>query len=107
VSGGAVWLAIIGLLNSGLAAAYYLRLALVSAQRPADDKADAAVSAPQVGFAVSAALLFAVAATLILGIVPNEVLRAAEAGAHTLQPPPPQQDAHRLVVEPLTLGLKH
>ena len=36
VGGGAIWLAIIGLLNSGLAAAYYLRLALVSAQRPPD-----------------------------------------------------------------------
>jgi NADH-quinone oxidoreductase subunit N len=107
VGGGAVWLAIIGLLNSGLAAAYYLRLALVSAQRPLEGKAEAA-SAPQVGFAVGAALLFAVAATLALGIVPNTVLRAAEAGAHTLQPPPPpQQDAHRGGVEPLTLGVKH
>ena len=36
VNGGAVALAIIGLLNSGLAAAYYLRLALVTAQRPGD-----------------------------------------------------------------------
>ncbi len=36
VGGGAIALAIIGLLNSGLAAAYYLRLALVSAQRPLD-----------------------------------------------------------------------
>ena len=34
VGGGAIWLAIIGLLNSGLAAAYYLRLAVVAAQRP-------------------------------------------------------------------------
>ena len=107
VGGGAVWLAIIGLLNSGLAAAYYLHLALVSAQRPAEGRAEAA-PAPQVGFAVGAALLFAVAATLILGIVPNEVLRAAEASAHTLQPPPRlQQDAHRVGIEPLTLGLKH
>ncbi len=107
VDGGAVWLAIIGLLNSGLAAAYYLRLALVSAQRAADGKSDSAAPMPQVGFAVGAALLFAVAATFILGIVPNEVLRAAEAGAHTLQaPPPPQQDAHKVVVEPLTIGLK-
>ena len=38
VGGGAIWLAIIGLLNSGLAAAYYLRLALVAAQRPLDDQ---------------------------------------------------------------------
>jgi NADH-quinone oxidoreductase subunit N len=99
VGGGAVWLAIIGLLNSGLAAAYYLRLALVSAQKPAEGKAVA--TAPQVGLAVSAALLFAVGATLVLGIVPNEVLRAAQAGAHTLQPPlPQQQDAHRMVIEP-------
>ena len=35
VGGGAIALAIIGLLNSGLAAAYYLRLALVAAQRSA------------------------------------------------------------------------
>jgi shikimate kinase len=40
-----------------------------------------------VGVAVGAALLLAVAATLVLGIYPNEMLRAAEAGAHTLQAP--------------------
>jgi NADH-quinone oxidoreductase subunit N len=88
VNGGAVWLAIIGLLNSGLAAAYYLRLALVAAQRANGNAAEPAAPAPRVGIAVGAALLFAVAATLILGIVPGEVLRAAEAGAHTLQAPP-------------------
>ena len=88
VGGGAVWLAIIGLLNSGLAAAYYLRLALAAAQHPAKNGDDAVVYTPQVGVAVGAALLLAVAATLVLGIVPNEVLRAAEAGAHTLQAPP-------------------
>ena len=88
VGGGAVWLAIIGLLNSGLAAAYYLRLAFATAQRPAESDGGAPVLTPQVGVAVGAALLFAVAATLVLGIVPGEVLHAAEAGAHTLQPPP-------------------
>ena len=93
VGGGAVWLAIIGLLNSGLAAAYYLRLALAAAQRPEKKNAEAAIPAPQVGIAVGAALLLAVAATLVLGIVPNEVLRAAEAGAHTLQAPPAQVNA--------------
>jgi NADH-quinone oxidoreductase subunit N len=93
VGGGAVWLAIIGLLNSGLAAAYYLRLALAAAQRPEKKNAEAAIPAPQVGIAVGAALLLAVAATLVLGIVPNEVLRAAEAGAHTLQEPPAQVNA--------------
>ncbi len=89
MSGGAVWLVLIGLLNSGLAAAYYLRLALVSVQRPTADQ-KIAPPAPQVGAAVGAALLLAVAATLVLGIVPNEVLRAAASGAHTLQVPPTQ-----------------
>jgi len=88
VGGGAIWLAIIGLLNSGLAAGYYLRLALVSVQQPAYDDSETAPATPHVGVAVGAALLLAVAATLVLGIVPGEVLRAAEAGAHTLQAPP-------------------
>jgi NADH-quinone oxidoreductase subunit N len=88
VDGGAVGLAIIGLLNSGLAAAYYLRLALAAAQRGAEKNAEPAIPAPQVGVAVGAALLLAAAATLVLGIVPNEVLRGAEAGAHTLKAPP-------------------
>jgi NADH-quinone oxidoreductase subunit N len=105
VGGGAIWLAIIGLLNSGLAAAYYLRLALSAAQRPDDMKAAAALPTPQVGVAVGAALLLAVAATLVLGIVPSEVLRAAEAGAHSLQAPPSLTTvhgvAHGAVVEQL------
>jgi NADH-quinone oxidoreductase subunit N len=87
VGGGAVWLAIIGLLNSGLAAAYYLRLALTAARRSPAEHREVAVRAPQVGVAVGAALLLAVVATLVLGIVPGEVLRAAQAGAHTLQAP--------------------
>jgi NADH-quinone oxidoreductase subunit N len=93
VGGGAVWLAIIGLLNTGLAAAYYLRLALAAAQSPANTNAEAATPTPQVGVAVGAALLFAVAATLILGIAPGPVLRAGEAGAHTLEAPSAQAGA--------------
>ncbi len=87
VGGGAIWLAIIGLLNSGLAAAYYLRLALAAAQRPAEGASASAASTPRVGVAVGAALLLAVTATLVLGIVPNGVLHAAQAGGDTLQAP--------------------
>jgi NADH-quinone oxidoreductase subunit N len=87
VEGGAVVLAIIGLLNSGLAAAYYLRFALTAAKRP-ETTSDPAHPAAEIGVAVGAALLLAVSATLILGVVPNEVLRAAESAAHTLQLPP-------------------
>jgi len=98
VGGGAIALAIIGLLNSGLAAAYYLRLALVAAQPSEKTKPDSELSAPRVGIAVGAALLFAVAVTLVLGIAPGEVLRAAEAGAHTLQAPPAQTSAPAISV---------
>lgn len=89
VSGGAIWLAIIGLLNSGLASAYYLRLAFVAAQRPsasANETAHPPVFTSQAGIAVSAAILFAAVATLALGIFPGAVLNAARSGAHTLQP---------------------
>ncbi len=86
IGGGAIWLVIMGLLNSGVAAAYYLRLALVAAQRPVDE--DASKPRPRVGVAVGAALLLAAAATLALGVFPNDTLRSAQAGAHTLQAPP-------------------
>jgi NADH-quinone oxidoreductase subunit N len=99
VSGGAVALAIIGLLNSGLAAAYYLRLALSAAQRPAKRNDEHIIPVPRVGVAVGAALLLAVATTLGLGIVPGEVLRAAEAGAHTLQMPPPETPVPEMPAE--------
>ena len=97
VEGGAVWLAIIGLLNSGLAAAYYLRLALAVAQRGEDEEAK---PKPQAGIAVGAALMLALAATLVLGIVPGDVLRAASMGAHVLTAPPVQTQMIRAVTHP-------
>lgn len=98
VDGGAIALAIIGLLNSGLAAAYYLRLALAAAQR--DPSATSRAATPQVGIAVGAGLLLAVAATLVLGIVPGEILRAAQSGAHTLQAPPPDNPPSAVIIDP-------
>jgi NADH-quinone oxidoreductase subunit N len=79
--GGAVWLPIIGLLNSGLAAAYYLRLALSVAQAPAAKTVQ--LPAPRIGIAVGAALALAALATLILGIAPGQVLGAAQSAAST------------------------
>jgi NADH-quinone oxidoreductase subunit N len=86
VGGGAVWLAIIGLLNSGLAAAYYLRLVVVAAQKP--DPAKATPARPEVGIAVRAAIAMAVISTLALGIIPGAILDASQSAAHTLQAPP-------------------
>jgi len=85
IGGGAIWLVVIGVLNSGIAAAYYLRLALTAVQRP-DEHAAAVMPAQPIGVAVGAALLLAVAATLVLGIAPGEVLAAAQAAAHSLMP---------------------
>lgn len=85
VDGGAIALAIIGLLNSGLAAAYYLRLAFVSAQRPEVDQSPAPKG--NVGPAVIAAVSLAVLVTLVLGIIPGPALHAAQSAAHTLQVP--------------------
>ncbi|HEX8711041.1 MAG TPA: NADH-quinone oxidoreductase subunit N [Terracidiphilus sp.] len=90
---GAVILALIGLLNSGLAAGYYLRFAVVAAQRPQPGLDDSAPPKPYVGFAVAMGLIFAVASTLWLGIYPNEVLRVAQSGGHTLQAPAMQVPA--------------
>src|SRR6202789_1124950 len=64
VGGGAVILAIIGLLDSGVAAAYYLRLAVTVAQKPENGMSQAALPVPQIGVAGGAALLFTVGATL-------------------------------------------
>jgi NADH:ubiquinone oxidoreductase subunit 2 (subunit N) len=78
---------VIGLLNSGLASAYYLRLVFASVQRPGEETANTPVHSTPMGIAVAAALLFAAAATLVLGIVPDTILHASEAAAHTLRPP--------------------
>jgi NADH-quinone oxidoreductase subunit N len=100
VGGGAVILAVIGLLNSGVASAYYLRLALAAAQRPNGENGDYASSLPQVGIAVGAALLFTVGATLALGIVPGKALHAAETAAHTLQVPHAEESVPEISLQP-------
>ncbi len=92
-------LAVIGLLNSGVAAAYYLRLAFSAAQRP-DETSRTQFPLPQVGIAVGAALLFTVGATLWLGIVPGKVLNAAETAAHTLRVPQAQETVPEISLQP-------
>ena len=100
VSGGAVALAIIGLLNSGVASAYYLRLAFAAAQRPDEQNADSRIALPQIGIAVGAALLFTAGATLWLGITPGRALRAAETAAHTLQIPQNEPTTPEISLQP-------
>ena len=78
---GEVWLAIIGLVNSGVAAYYYLRLLMSVYGKPSDDAPVQLV--PRLKVSLTLALLLTVAATFILGIFPGRILDMARAGAAT------------------------
>jgi NADH-quinone oxidoreductase subunit N len=84
---GMVWLTIIGLVNSGIACYYYLRLLLSAYTKPVHN--DLLDGIPRVTTPLLFALLITVATTLILGIVPGRVLALAKAGANTLSPSAP------------------
>jgi NADH-quinone oxidoreductase subunit N len=81
---GLVWLTIIGLVNSGVAAYYYLRLLAAAYSKPIHN--DLLDGIPQASVPLLLALLLTVAATLILGIAPGRVLTGARAGANSLSP---------------------
>jgi NADH-quinone oxidoreductase subunit N len=66
-----VWLAILGLLNSAVAAYYYLRILVMMYFR---EPSQAASEAEPLSAGLSAALVASAAATLFLGIFPNWVL---------------------------------
>lgn len=78
---GMVWLTIIGLINSGIAAYYYLRVAVAVYSRPAETAVVMPVA--KASFPLQLALFLTAAAILILGIVPGNVLGAARAAAET------------------------
>ena len=75
-----VWLTIIGVVNSAVAAYYYLRLIVVMYMRePAVDTPPEPVSP-----AMGAALVLAAIATIYLGVIPSSVLSYATQGAKQL-----------------------
>src|SRR5271157_1175211 len=77
-----VWLTVLGLLTSAVAAYYYLRLVVVMYMQPAP--ADAGeLSSPSAGIRV--ALLASCAATLVLGVFPSLVLDLAVRGAGSIR----------------------
>jgi NADH-quinone oxidoreductase subunit N len=84
IHSGMVWLAIIGLLNSGVAVFYYLRLLAAVYAKPQENTP--MQSMPRVQFSLLVAIVLTVSATLILGIVPGRILGAARAAAVTLGP---------------------
>ncbi|HEV2708606.1 MAG TPA: NADH-quinone oxidoreductase subunit N [Edaphobacter sp.] len=79
-----VWLAVIGLLNSGVACFYYLRLLVALYARPVTEKAQDAESGT-LSVPAGVGLTLAAAATLVLGIIPGHFLNLAQrASASTI-----------------------
>ncbi len=75
-----VWLTVIGLVNSAIAAYYYLRLIVVMYMKEGDDS----VEIVPVPVAVATSLLLAAGLTIYLGVAPGSVLAYAGRAAHDL-----------------------
>ncbi len=75
-----VWLTIIGVVNSAIAAYYYLRLIVVMYMKEGDDS----VVLTPVPVAVAASLILAAALTIYMGVAPGYILDIATRGARDL-----------------------
>jgi NADH-quinone oxidoreductase subunit N len=85
---GRVWLAVIGLINSGVACYYYLRLLSSVYTRPVEDRPGATLApTPVVCVPAGIGLTLAAAATLLLGILPGHVLNLANYASASLRAP--------------------
>jgi NADH-quinone oxidoreductase subunit N len=83
IGSGHIWLAVIGLLNSGVACFYYLRL--LGAVYSKKDAGAAEIPAHAVSVPAAVGLGLAAVATLLLGILPGNVLSMAQyAGTSTI-----------------------
>ena len=80
VKANLIWLTVIGVLNSGIGAYYYLRIIVVMYMREARKK----VPVSRVPIPLSVALAACVAATIYLGIFPSDVLKFAQNSAQQL-----------------------
>ena len=85
VHSGYTWLAIIGLVNSGIACFYYLRLLAALYAKPLGASTSETIATRRVPFPAAVALTAATLATLGLGILPGRVLSLAQfATPHTV-----------------------
>ena len=79
---GNLWLAVIGLLNSGVACFYYLRLLAAVYTRPGTDSARLD-QLRRISVPAAIGLTLAAIATLTLGILPNGAVSFAEYASHS------------------------
>jgi len=79
VNGGLIWLAVLGLLNSAVAAYYYLRVIVVMYMHEPKQEGPAPVE--PMPASIAATLVLSAAATFLLGVVPGPVLDFATRSA--------------------------
>jgi NADH-quinone oxidoreductase subunit N len=83
---GHVWLAVIGLINSGVACFYYLRLLSSIYTRPGEAASATTLSpAPAISVPAGIGLALIAAATLLLFILPNHILHLANSASSSLR----------------------
>jgi len=80
IQGGYYWLAIVGILNSAVAAYYYLRVVVVMYMREPEGELPAAAPSRLLWIGIALAL----AGTIYLGVQPGDILEAARASAMIL-----------------------
>ena len=82
IHGGNIWLGVIGLLNSGVACFYYLRLLAAVYTKPGTESARLNQLRP-ISVPAAIGLALALVATLTLGILPNGAVSFAEYASHS------------------------
>jgi NADH-quinone oxidoreductase subunit N len=98
-----VWLTLIGVLNSGIGAYYYLRIIVVMYMREARKE----VPVSKVSFGLGTALAVTILATIYLGVLPNRVLQIAQHSAQDLLPQQPSMGSGMLPVRDSALMPRH
>lgn len=94
---GHVWLAVIGLINSGIACFYYLRLLAALYTRPVT-ATESTLATRRVAIPAGIALAATALATLFLGIAPGRVLHLTQRSTPVTLPAPPASNAEALQV---------
>jgi NADH-quinone oxidoreductase subunit N len=82
IHSGNIWLAVIGLLNSGIACFYYLRLLAAVYTKPGSESVRLN-QVVRISIPAAAGVALAAIATLILGILPNGAVSFAEYASHS------------------------
>lgn len=84
IAGGHIVLAVVGLLNSGLACFYYLRLLVAMYARHPHERGNDRAEFTKISVPAGVGLAVAALGTLVLGIMPGRVVRLANRGAATM-----------------------